>query len=391
MTTPVETSPSTKLDGLRISLASRLASMTRGEAERLLRQRGATLVDKHQDQVDWIVVGDDSKNRGAVRGSLPPAWRAAVDAGKTRIVLETDLWRRLGLIEAEPHVQHLYTAAMLAELLGVPVAMVRGWQTRGLLRPTAQVHRLAYFDFAELATARKLIELRSAGLSTGAIAAQLAQLRQLLPDVERPLAELSLAVDGGRLLVHRDDRLVDPGGQLQLDFDADDATATPSILSEADLPRSPEELCALAAELDEQGRGSEAAEMYRAALAAGGPDPEIGFALAELLYRLHETAAAAERYYMVLELDEDYVEARANLGCVLAELGRHELALAALNGALACHPNYADAHYHLARLLDELDRRDEAQAHWQAFLELAADSPWAESARQRLQHDSAAQ
>ena len=45
---------------------------------------------------------------------------------------------------------------------------------------------------------------------------------------------------------------------------------------------------------------------------------------------------------------------------------------------------YADAHYHLARALDELERGDEAMTHWQTFLELAPDSPWAEEAQRRL-------
>ena len=99
---------------------------------------------------------------------------------------------------------------------------------------------------------------------------------------------------------------------------------------------------------------SEAADMYRAAMAAAGPDPEVCFQLAELLYRLGDLRAARERYYMAIELDEDYVEARANLGCVLAEMGQRELALAAFEGASRYHPDYADAHYHLARTLDEL-------------------------------------
>jgi tetratricopeptide (TPR) repeat protein len=87
---------------------------------------------------------------------------------------------------------------------------------------------------------------------------------------------------------------------------------------------------------------------------------------------------------MAIELDEDYVEARANLGCVLAETGQQELALAAFEGALRYHPDYADVHYHLARTLDQLGRRDQAEEHWRAFLVHAPDSPWAEEARSRL-------
>ena len=149
-------------------------------------------------------------------------------------------------------------------------------------------------------------------------------------------------------------------------------------------PATAEEMCRLAAELEEDGQLTAAAEMFRAALAAAGPTPEVCFQLAELLYRLGDLSAARERYYMVVELDEDYVEARANLGCVLAETGQRELAVAAFEGALRYHAGYADVHYHLARTLDDMGRRDEANEHWRLFLAMAPDSPWAAEARVRL-------
>ncbi len=119
-------------------------------------------------------------------------------------------------------------------------------------------------------------------------------------------------------------------------------------------------------------------------MAAAGPTAEACFRLAELLYQRGDLPAARERYYVAIELDEDYVEARANLGCVLAETGELELAVAAFEGALRYHDEYPDVHYHLARTLDELGRASDADLHWAAFLELAPDSPWAEEAYERL-------
>ena len=95
-------------------------------------------------------------------------------------------------------------------------------------------------------------------------------------------------------------------------------------------------------------------------------------------------SAARERYYVAIELDEDFVEARSNLGCVLAEQGDLALAEAAFRGALEFHPDYADAHYHLARLLDHAHRAAEAARHWQLFMNLAPASPWADEARDRM-------
>jgi tetratricopeptide (TPR) repeat protein len=72
------------------------------------------------------------------------------------------------------------------------------------------------------------------------------------------------------------------------------------------------------------------------------------------------------------------------LGCVLADLGELELAVAAFEGALSFHGDYPDVHYHLARTLDELGRREEADRHWWQFAKLSPDNPWSDEARQRL-------
>ena len=97
-------------------------------------------------------------------------------------------------------------------------------------------------------------------------------------------------------------------------------------------------------------------EVAAARLVSGRFTAEDHFSLAELLYRSGDLAAARERYYAAIELDEEYVEARANLGCVLAEGGEHALAEAAFRGALRYHPDFADARFHLARLLPPIPR-----------------------------------
>jgi tetratricopeptide (TPR) repeat protein len=291
-----------------------------------------------------------------------------------------------------------YTTALLAELVGVEPARVRSWQRRGWLVPVEEVHRLAQFDFTELTVARQLAELTRAGASSRLIARKLAEIERHFPDVARPLAELSLVLDGKKLLVRRGGELVEPGGQLRMDFDAlgSEGPAEPpaTILSpaiflsrESPAPpdqAAPEQLAAWAAECDEAGDLKTAAETYRAALAAGGPNAELCFHLAEVLYRAGDLAAARERYFVALELDENYVEARVNLGCLLVDLGEQELAAAAFEGTLRSYEPYPDAHYHLARVLDDLSRPEEAAGHWARFLELAPESPWAEEARLRL-------
>ena len=291
-----------------------------------------------------------------------------------------------------------YTAVMLAELVGVPASRVRDWQRRGWIVPVEQTHRLALFDFGELTVARKLADLQRGGANARLVTKTLAEIEKQFPEVRRPLAELNLVLDGRSLLVRRGSELMEPHGQLRLDFDAAASAVAdeePAILAspafllsrKGTLAReqaAPEQLAAWAADLDEAGDLAAAAEMYRAALSAGGADPELCFQLADVLYRAGDLAAARERYYMALELDEEYVEARVNLGCILREQGEAELAVSAFAGAIQGHEAYADAHFHLARTLDSLGRQDEAAAHWRRFADLAPESPWAEEARERL-------
>lgn len=285
--------------------------------------------------------------------------------------------------ELSPDVRRLYTLARLAELVGAPLNVVRRWQQGGLLSPALVVHRLAYFDFADVTIARKLKEWSAGGASTREMKSVLLELKRRAQGHARPLAELPTTLVGKQLLLWQNDELVEISGQRWLNFDPaapeKNAANNPASVAFA-LPgagaATVEELLADAAELEETNQLALAAEALRAALAAGGPRAELCFQLAELLYRQGDLGAARERYYMAIELDEDFVEARANLGCLLAEAGEIELAQAALAGALAFHPDYADAHYHLARLCDDLQQPEAAETHWRRFAELAPESPW---------------
>ncbi len=113
------------------------------------------------------------------------------------------------------------------------------------------------------------------------------------------------------------------------------APVTVSLSTDNLLSASPAEMLALAATLEDEGHLEQAAELCRTVLAASGPNPEVCFQLAELLYRLGDMSAARERYYMAIELDEDYVEARANLGCVLAETEQLGTGGGGIRGGLA--------------------------------------------------------
>jgi tetratricopeptide (TPR) repeat protein len=318
------------------------------------------------------------------------------------------------LVEGDPPgVRRLYTTALMADVLGVPPAAVRHWQRGGLLRPVRTAGSLEWFDFSQLVVGRHLARLLTTGLSLREIDTRLAAFAAGDLAAAATIADRIVA-DGRRLSLRAGDRLLGPGGQLQLAFTAgghdaewpDTATCCPIgdledlastaptcswPLGAAAIPgdTAPEEgvvreMLDLADDLEAAGEFVEAAEALRAVLQAAGPAAPVMFMLAELLYRSGDLTAARERYYGVIELDAEHLRARTSLGCVLAELGDHELALAALEGVLRQEPDYADAHWHVAGVLVDAGRPGEARHHLGRFIELAPESPWANLARQRL-------
>jgi tetratricopeptide (TPR) repeat protein len=399
------------ITGRQVAFVGRLASMSRRDAEQLVRSHGALVLDRVSADADVIVAPDEAGGVNRLvsdRQLFDDDTRAAIASGAIELVHESELWGRLGLVDSGSGIERLYTPAMLAELVGVPIAAVRQWQRRGALRAKREVRRLAYFDFEEVRVARKLADLLKAGCSLSTVNRRLDELARLLPESPRPLVDPSVVVEGRRLLVRREEGLAEPTGQLLIDFDV----AKPQVADESDHepiaipfeaadalrkksaarprgshPYAADDLRVLAAELAEGGQPEQAIEAFRALLFSGEFAAEDQFDLAELLYQAGDLSAARERYYVAIEMDEDFVEARSNLGCVLEEQGQLPLAEAAFRGALEYHPDYADAHYHLAKLLDRIDRAGEASRHWQLFMNLAPASPWADEARERIAGD----
>ncbi len=319
-----------------------------------------------------------------------------------------------------PDRESLYTPAMLAEILGLSVRVVRRWYQVGLLRPTTEVMQLPYFDFSQLATARRLHRWMLQGATVQSIGRQLQLLRQRADgsiDADLlTLDNLPITAEGKRLVLRSGDNFVEASGQLRFGFEAlaeaGEPTSMPATVLFQSTPKlrsvsktafSPNQLArlnrssiqsddrlTLAALLDQAVEAEDiedlpaAIEWYRTALAAYGANADICFQLAELLYRQGDLCGARERYFMALELEPGLVEARANLGCVLAECGQTELAIAAFEGTLEQFCDYADVHFHLARALDDAGQAPHATEHWQRFLELAPASPWAEEAAHRL-------
>ena len=399
-----------------MAFVGKLGGVNRKEARSVVRRLQGTMVDPIDSSVDLIVVGADVFPSADPEHLLDEAIVQAVAEQKITVISETQFWQITGVVEPESDVGKLYTPAMLAELLQVPMTTIRRWHRRGLITPTRQVKKLPYFDLEEIASARRIAALIAAGVNSAQIEKQLSRLAELYPDLQRPLSQLSIIVEGRKVLLRQGEGLVEPSGQKRLDFDnAIEPENTindgpPATISFADASaisgdqtanhrvaetagdfslgsgiRSKSDFLQLAIELEDDGEFQSAIDVYRSLSLAQGPSADVSFRMAELLYQVNDLAAARERYSMAVEFDEAFVEARANLGCVLVELGQADLALATFEGALEHHPDYPDVHFHLARLLDEIGSDRKAWQHWARFLELTPNGPWADEARLRIE------
>lgn len=302
--------------GETIQIVGRLVAMSRREASRLIESHGGRMVD---EDPTLIVLGEEASAEQSEE-----AIELARQSG-AELLQETEFVERLGLVGSEQGVSRHYTTAMLAGLVNVPVAAIRRWDRRGHLQATERLKRLAYFDFREATVAQRLSELLASGKSLEGIDRLVDRLQRAFPDVERPMAELPVVVEDGKLLVRDGEALTEPGGQRLLDFEVPDEESSEeldavppqngngSILAmpvEAEPPIDPKQH---ARDQQEEGLLVEAIESWRLGLLNATVTADDHFTLAEMLYESGDASAARERYYAALEIDPRHLGTKQSL------------------------------------------------------------------------------
>ncbi|GHT16960.1 O-linked GlcNAc transferase [Planctomycetales bacterium] len=375
---------------MSIYFLGKLAAANRKEAAEAVRRAGEKVAQKLTPEVHLVVVGEGdilARDWNLWNDQLDAETREAFEAGSLEIVSEMFFWEKYGgehLQTFHRTPKPLYTPTMLAELADLPISVIRQLQKRQLIVPVRQVHKLSYFDAESILPLKIIRSMLHAGLTLDAATDRLRKISRHFSQ-HFPAGLVNVHVEGKEVFLMTTGGLVDHNGQRQLPFEAVEKgkecqppslAVLESVFNMETLPNDPETLCDAAWKLESEGNLQGAADLYRAALASGGGNPVINFQLAEILYRLGDLPAARERYFTAIELDETFVEARANLGCVLAEQGRDDLAAAAFRGALRFHPDYAEVRFHLGMLLKRTGQEDEAEEHLRIFRELMPDSPW---------------
>lgn len=406
------------LRGDVIAFTGTLASMTHRNAFAVVEEHGGVAAQHVSKKTTLLVVGEEGwplEADGQPSQKLQQFTALQEEDDGRRLLSESDWLFLVGLESRRREIRNEQTPAMLSQLLDVPVNVIRGWKRMGLIRAVRTVGRLPYFDFQEVAGARRLVELLAAGVPENQLKAGLQTLEKLLPGTVRPLSQFEILVQNSRLL-YRDERgLIDPISQQRcFDFGASHQTAeanelgetTKGVAAETDLPvtlsleksRGAETISAgddrlqwTATEWFHEGCrlldddcAASAVEAFRLSLMDRPGDAVTHFSLGEALYRLGNSRGALERYYAAVECDHHYLEAWMQIGSLHAESDDFEAAVQAFEVALSIDRDCPDAHWHKADLLCRLGRSQEAVPHWEAYLQHDTRGPWAESARQHL-------
>jgi tetratricopeptide (TPR) repeat protein len=294
--------------------------------------------------------------------------------------------------------QELYGVREVARIFGLTESRVRYWAQTGFINPSGARSGKRLYTFRDLVAIRAAVELLDHGIPLQRVRKNLQALREALPELEQPLAQLRICSDGEELVIADPSgaRFEPLSGQLTLDFRIDDlhsqvvellsanrdpgevagaAGALSVSISRTDQPSTAYGWfllgCACDREVETQER---ALESYRRAVEL---DPALASAhtnLGNLLYLRGERGGARECYRTACDLEPEQPQARYNLANLYEEDGELDMAIAEYRRALSLDPGFADAHFNLALTLERVGSRVQALEHWRRYVELSEEA-----------------
>jgi len=298
----------------------------------------------------------------------------------------------------------VYSVRDAARILKVKPARLRYWKRTQLVRSREGGEPEAGFEFGDLVCVKAVLALLEGGVPLQRIRQSVDILRDQVPELTEPLAALRVSsVAPTRVVVRHDGILLEPDGQLVLEFDADDtdgaaAEVAPIVPAEPPheaVPGLPADESLSALDWFEIGCGLDsdpssydrAIEAYREALALDPVFADAHCNLGAALYNKGSRDEARRSFDRCLKLQPGHVEARFNLANLFDEEGQHEMALGHYLAALEGDPLYSDIHVSLALLYEKLGRLADGRRHWRRYLQIEPQGALAEIARHRLEVD----
>jgi tetratricopeptide (TPR) repeat protein len=245
---------------------------------------------------------------------------------------------------------HAYDTKDLERLFGLPASAVRALTRAGNIHPVRRAGRLHY-SFHDLVVLRTASALRTAKISTQRINKTLQELRSALP-AESALNQVSLTALGNRIAIREGTTLRESeSGQYALALEIVEEKGRLHVITRQDAAApdtSADEQYAKGLILEDTDPQA-ARSAYEAALKADPNHLEARINLGRLLH-LDGRLGEAEQVYRFGGQAEPFLV--FNLAVLLEDLGREPEAIVAYREALALDPQFADAHFNLARLYE---------------------------------------
>jgi tetratricopeptide (TPR) repeat protein len=258
---------------------------------------------------------------------------------------------------------HAYDTKDLERLFGLPASAVRALARAGNIHPVRRSGKLHY-SFHDLVVLRTASALRAAKISSQRINKTLQELRCALPEGSA-LNKISLTALGNRIAIREGQSLRESeSGQYALALEIVEEKGRLHVISRSDTAAAPAALSDIAAgdshansaddhyqrALQFEDSNPQAAQKaYESCLKADPDHWEARINLGRLLH-LAGRLADAERVYRVGAKADPFIA--FNLAVVLEDLEREPDAIVAYREALALDPQFADAHFNLARLYE---------------------------------------
>ena len=261
---------------------------------------------------------------------------------------------------------HAYDTKDLERLFGLPASAVRALARAGNIQPVRRSGKLHY-SFHDLVVLRTASALRAAKISSQRINKTLQELRSALPEGSA-LNKLSLTALGNRIAIREGQTLRESeSGQYALALEIVEEKGRLHVISRQDTAPTAGDVVGKPAGNHSSAVAGDPEEHYARALAIEDSNPQAAQKAYELCLRadpdhwearinlgrlLHLAGRLkeAERVYRVGAKADPFIA--FNLAVVLEDLEREPDAILAYREALALDPQFADAHFNLARLYE---------------------------------------
>jgi tetratricopeptide (TPR) repeat protein len=233
-----------------------------------------------------------------------------------------------------------YSLADVARIFDLSPARLRYWQRTELIPASPGDARQPTFGFRDLVCIRTVMALLDRGVPVRRIRRSIARIRERLPEIERPLDSLRVWVDGSdRVVVRHEGSLIEPDGQLVLDLELAPA------------------------------RGDDVLPL-RPSGAPAERDPTSALEWFEVGCRLDADPArqeeAIDAYRRAIACDPDFADAHCNLGALHQQRGERSAARGCYEAAVGADPDHVEGRFNLAGVLEEEGRDEAALVHYRA-------------------------